>query len=129
MVRPTIDSAKFDELSAYCNRWADKSLSIARALIVEGAQLAEVAKAHDCSAAYANVIRSRFYTKAEQVRLEQFKQSMKPAGLADLEPYGRDIETLQADGYTVPQLVSYLAQHDVSVSADTVRKYLKGAKS
>ncbi len=128
MTRPNIDAEQFAQVSAHCGRWNPKSLDIARALIVEGRQLSDVAAEHDCSAAYANVIRSRFYDKAQSVRLASFKQQINPDTLASLQPYRNDIEALNAEGYTVAQLVDYLAQNNVSVSADTVRKFLKGGK-
>lgn len=129
MTRPTITAKDFDQIATHCGRWAEKSLLIARELIVDGAQLSDVAARYECSPAYANVIRSRFYDKAQSVRVESFKQQVNPETLAALAAYRGDIEKLAADGIEVPQLVQYLKQHKVNVTADTVRKFLTGATS
>ena len=110
--------------AAHCGRWAEKSLAIARALIVENLTLSDVAEQFDCSTAYANTIRARFYTKAQEVRLQAFKQQMKPDELAAIKPYSKDVLELSNDGFTTAQIVEYLEQNNVTVSADSVRKYL-----
>ena len=129
MTRPTITAKQFDDVAAHCGRWAEKSLSIARELIVDGAQLSNVAARYNCSSAYANTIRARFYNKAHTVRVESFKQQVNPDTLAALKPYRSDIVKLASDGIKPPQLVEYLKQHNVSVSTTTVRKFLNGAES
>lgn len=129
MARPNITAEQFDEIAVHCNRWATKSLDIARILIVEGKPLADVANQHNCSTAYANIIRARFYNKAQQVRLETFKHQVKSDELAALKPYGDDIEKLSAEGFNDEQLVEYLKQNNVSVSPDTVNKFLARAIS
>lgn len=124
MSRPIITAEQFDDIVAnHCSRWAINSLAIARALIVDGTQLSEVAKQHECTTQYANVVRARFYTKAQKVRVSLFKQGFS---LPVLEPYKSDIKTLKDDGYTLSQVVKYLAQNNVAVSVSDVRKYLEG---
>lgn len=129
MTRPTITAKQFDDVAAHCGRWAEKSLSIARELIVDGAQLSDVAARHDCTPAYANIVRARFYDKAQNVWAESFKQQVNPDTMAALKPHRRGLEKLAADGIKPPQLVEYLKQHNVSVSTATVRKFLSGAES
>ena len=127
--RPPVTADGFDEIAAHCNRWADKSLAIARALIVDGEQLSDVAKRYGCSNKYANVVRARFYDKAQSVRLAAFKNQINPDTLAALKPYRDDLTKLAADGIALPQLVNYLAQQNVTATADDVANILKGAKA
>lgn len=129
MTRPIITQDQFEGITAHCERWAAKSLEIAKELIVYDVPLAEVAKNHDCTPAYANTIRARFYAKAQSVRLIAFKKDMRPDELAVLRPYGDDIDQLLADGFNVKDLVTYLENQGISVPDETVNKFIAESKT
>ncbi len=75
----------------------------------------------------ANVIRTRFVEKADKVRLQSFMDREKPKlPKIELESFKPEIQTLHEKGYTVEQIITFLAENNVTASATTIRNFLKG---
>jgi transposase len=74
----------------------------------------------------ANVIRSRFTEKARRQRLKQFmKQETPKQFFIFLQPFADDITVLQSKGYTIKQIVGYLAENGVQATESSVRNFLR----
>lgn len=132
-----IDEAFFDRVASSCS-WSDRSLGVAKALIVSGKSPTAAGAAADppMTAQHANVLRTRFLAKVEKfrqdeekARLEQFMQREAPkasgAALDALGPFSDQVKTLHDKGYTADQIVSFLKENGVSTSPTTVRKFLR----
>lgn len=117
---------EFSRIAAECSRWSDRSIGVARALLVDGVPLSDAATTHDMSKQQANVVRARFVDKAEKKRISEFMAREKPKmTLALLEPYSQHMKTLRDKGYTFQQIVSFLAENGIETSVTTVRNFLK----
>lgn len=127
MAFPGMDAAQFDRVASKC-KWSERSLGVARALIVDSVSLSEAAAAHSMSVQQANVIRTRFLAKAEKQRMEDFMRREKPKLSSALEPYLAQMQTLQANGYTTDQIVAYLAESGVLTSQAIVRRFLRSIR-
>lgn len=124
---PEIDNDLFERVSLQLRRWSDRSLGVAKALIIDGVPLSEAAAMHDMSPQQANVIRTRFVEKADKVRLQSFMDREKPKlPKIELELFKPEIQTLHEKGYTVEQIITFLAENNVTASATTIRNFLKG---
>lgn len=124
---PEIDNELFKRVSLQLRRWSDRSLGVAKALIIDGIPLSEAASTHNMSPQQANVIRSRFIEKADKVRLESFMEREKPKlPKVELEPFKPEIQTLHDKGYTVEQIITFLSENNVTASTATIRNFLKG---
>lgn len=127
-MRPALtrmDEARFKRVASRC-QWSERSLGVVHALLVEGRQLAEVAAAFDMRPQNANTLRSRFIKKAEKGRLADFIRKELPSSiLAVLRERDAEIRTLQAKGYSVEQILSYLTEGGAAVSESTLRNYLE----
>jgi hypothetical protein len=124
---PGIDAAQFQQIAAKC-KWSERSLDVAKALIVDGVPLSEAAAAHQMSPQQANVIRGRFLAKAEQARVEAFMEREKPkqrANSDNLKPFATQMQTLRDKGYTNTQIVAFLKENGVTTSPAIVRKFFK----
>ncbi|MEY2170746.1 MULTISPECIES: ParA family protein [unclassified Rhodanobacter] len=127
-MRPTltrIDEARFQRVASRC-QWSERSLGVVHALLVEGRQLAEVAAAFDMRPQNANTLRSRFIKKVEKDRLAEFIRSEPPSSILALRERDTEIRTLQAKGYSVEQILTYLMEGGAAVSESTLRNYLEG---
>ena len=123
---PEIDNELFKRVSLQLRRWSDRSLNVAKALIIDGIPLSEAASIHKMSPQQANVIRSRFIEKADKVRLESFMEREKPKlPKMELDSFKLEIQTLHDKGYTVEQIITFLAENNVTVSTATIRNFLK----
>jgi len=123
---PEIDNELFERVSLQLRRWSDRSLGVAKALIVDGLPLSEAASKHDMSPQQANVIRTRFIEKADKVRLQSFMEREKPKLLKlEFETFKPEIQTLHDKGYTVEQIITFLAENNVIATASTIRNFLK----
>jgi hypothetical protein len=124
---PEIDNDLFERVSLQLHRWSDRSLGVAKALIIDGVPLSEAAAMHDMSPQQANVIRTRFIEKADKVRLQSFMDREKPKlPKIELELFKPEIQTLHEKGYTVEQIITFLAENNVTASTTTIRNFLKG---
>ncbi|MEQ1528362.1 MAG: hypothetical protein ACXW00_00225 [Methylobacter sp.] len=124
---PEIDNDLFERVSLQLRRWSDRSLGVAKALIIDGVPLSEAAAMHDMSPQQANVIRTRFVEKADKVRLQSFMDREKPKlPKIELELFKPEIQTLHEKGYTVEQIITFLAENNVTASTTTIRNFLKG---
>lgn len=123
---PEIDNELFERVSLQLRRWSDRSLGVAKALIVDGLPLSEAASKHDMSPQQANVIRTRFIEKADKVRLQSFMEREKPKlPKLEFETFKPEIQTLHDKGYTVEQIIIFLAENNVIATAATIRNFLK----
>lgn len=124
-----MDAARFARVASLCRNWSDRSLSVARALLVDGDPLSRVAEAHDMKPQQASVIRARFVKKDTPTvtsRVKAFMQREEPKGpISRLEAFSTDIKTLRDKGYTVEQIVAFLAENGVEVRPDVVQTFLE----
>ena len=124
-----MDAAQFDRVASKC-KWSERSLGVAKALIVGDVSLSEAAAAHSMSPQQANVIRARFLAKAEKLRMEEFMRREKPKlSSSALEPYSSQMQTLRDKGYTIEQIVAFLKEDGVSTSPTTVRTFLRSIRA
>ena len=124
-----MDAAQFERVASKC-KWSERSLGVAKALIVGDVSLSEAAAAHSMSPQQANVIRARFLAKAEKLRMEEFMRREKPKlSSSALEPYSSQMQTLRDKGYTVDQIVAFLKENGVSTSPTTVRTFLRSIRA
>lgn len=121
----SMDVAQFDRVASKC-KWSERSLNVAKALIVDELPLSEAAAANTMSPQQANVIRTRFLAKAEKLRVEEFMKREKPKSPnSALAAFAVEIRTLRENGYTIPQIVSFLKENGVSTSPTSVRTFLR----
>lgn len=126
---PRMDAAQFERVASKC-RWSERSLGVARALLVDGVPLPEVAAAHDMSVKQARVLLTRFNAKAENQRLEDFMQREKPKlATSALEPFSSEVRTLRDKGYTIKQIVAFFKENGVETSPTTVRNFLRSIRA
>nr|BCU01075.1 partition gene repressor [uncultured bacterium] len=126
---PRMDAAQFERVASKC-KWSERSLGVAKALIVGDVSLSEAAAAHSMSPQQANVIRARFLAKAEKLRMEEFMRREKPKlSSSALEPYSSQMQTLRDKGYTIEQIVAFLKESGVSTSPTTVRTFLRSIRA
>lgn len=124
-----MDAAQFERLASKY-KWSERSLGVAKALIVGDVSLSEAAAAHAMSPQQANVIRARFLAKAEKLRMEEFMRREKPKlSSSALEPYSSQMQTLRDKGYTIEQIVAFLKESGVSTSPTTVRTFLRSIRA
>nr|BCT99726.1 partition gene repressor [uncultured bacterium] len=124
-----MDAAQFERVASKC-KWSERSLGVAKALIVGDVSLSEAAAAHSMSPQQANVIRARFLAKAEKLRMEEFMRREKPKlSSSALEPYSSQMQTLRDKGYTIEQIVAFLKESGVSTSPTTVRTFLRSIRA
>ena len=124
-----MDAAQFERVASKC-KWSERSLGVAKALIVGDVSLSEAAAAHSMSPQQANVIRARFLAKAEKLRMEEFMRREKPKlSSSALEPYSSQMQTLRDKGYTIEQIVAFLKEDGVSTSPTTVRTFLRSIRA
>jgi len=124
-----MDAAQFARVASKC-KWSERSLGVAKALIVDDVSLSEAAAAHTMSPQQANVIRARFLAKAEKLRVEEFMQREKPKlSSSALEPFSTEMQTLRDKGYTIEQIVAFLKENGVSTSPTTVRTYFRSNRA
>jgi transposase len=127
---PMMDAARFERVASKCKNWKERSLSVARFLVVEGGSSSEAAEKYMMSQQQANVIRARFMLKAEDLRIEEFMNREKPKlAISALDPFSSQMQTLRDKGYTIDQIVAYLKEAGISTSPTTVSNFLKGIRA
>lgn len=60
-----------------------------------------------------------------RISVEQFKQRVKPAGRSKLDPFRDDLLALYSDGYSLDQLLEFLALNEIQLAKSTLHGYLK----
>lgn len=127
---PRMDANLFERIASKCSRWSERSLGVAKALIVEGVSLSEAAATHTMSPQQASVIRARFLARAEKIRVEEFMSREKPRlSTSILEPFSTQMQTLRDKGYTIDQIVAFLKENGVSTSPTTVQTFLRSLRA
>lgn len=127
---PEIDKDLFERVARQLGRWSDRSIAVARSLLLDGLSLSEAALKHDMSSQQANVIRTRFIEKAEKVPLASFMEREKPKRPnLDLDSFKSEIHTLNDNGYTADQIVSFLAENNVVATATAIKTFLNRTKT
>ena len=127
-----VESVEFDRVAASC-RWSERSLDVARAVLVQRATVSEAAQLHKMSAKQARVLVGRFSEKIErqrqkdaQVRVEAFMQREQPLlDTSELEPFADELRTLWSKGYQSAQLVDFLAANGVITNTATVGRFIR----
>lgn len=123
-----IDSETFDSVAAGLKRWSDKSLRIARGLLVDGKSLTEISKTEGVTTQHANVLRSRFAAKVQSQRVVEFMKAESPKrSSAVLEPFLNEMKTLRDKGYTITQVVAFLKKNGITTSPATVSEFLRSS--
>lgn len=128
---PNIDAKQFaDVADKTCKRWSERSLGVAKALIVDKVPLFKAAAAHKMSHQQANMIRTRFIAKIDKMRVEEFMQRETPklANLA-IERFSTEIQTLRDKGYEIEQIVVFLKENNVITTPAKVRDFLRNLKA
>lgn len=126
---PRMNAIQFERVASKC-RWSERSLGVAKALIVDGVSLSMAAEAHTMSPQQASVIRARFLAKAEKMRVDEFMRREKPRlSVSILEPFSTQMQTLRDKGYTIDQIVAFLKENGVSTSPTTVQTFLRSLRA
>jgi len=60
-----------------------------------------------------------------RISVEQFKQRVQPAGRSKLDLFRDDLLALCSNGYSLDQLLEFLALNEVQVAKSTLHGYLK----
>jgi len=120
----------------HCGRWSDRSLEVARALLVDGERVTEVAGKFGMSRQQANVLRTRFLAlvnspskaKATKVPIkvpaERFMRAVEPESPPALRALRNEIRQLVSAGYSEHQINEFLLANDVTVSAQELTAFL-----
>jgi len=123
-----MDAAQFAQVASKC-RWSERSLEVARALIIDDLSLSEAAAATSMSPQQAQVIRTRFLAKAEKIRFEDFMQCERPKlSHVSLDAFSTEMKKLRENGYSIKQIVAFLKENGVSMSQSTVRIFVRGKR-
>lgn len=108
-----------------CKRWADKNITIVKALVVDSLPLNEVATKYKVTTNYANMLRWRFLDRLEDVELAAFTAKEAPERI-DLSKYARAIRKLHDRGYKSKQIVDYLNTQGLDTTEAQVEELLQG---
>lgn len=121
---PRMDAERFELVASRC-QWSERSIGLVRALLVDGRPLSESAAAFGFTPQNANTLRTRFIAKAKKRLLADFITTQLPSSILALRERDDEIRTLQAKGYSIEQILSYLAAAGVVVSERTLRNYFE----
>lgn len=121
-----MDAQEFVYVADTGRRWSEKSLAIARAVLVEGRAVGETAKSFDVSPQHVNVLKTRFLKRADDVKLQGYISQVQPDGVPRLREYSGQIATLHQKGYSAGQIADYLDMQGVAVTIRDVKKFVKG---
>ncbi len=119
-----MDAERFELVASRC-QWSERSIGLVRALLVDGRPLSESAAAFGFTPQNANTLRTRFLAKAKKRLLADFITTQPPSSTVALRERDAEIRTLQTKGYSIEQIVSYLAEAGVSISVPTLRNYFE----
>jgi len=128
----SVDSTEFERVAAGC-RWLPRSLSAARAVIVDRVTVPEAAQSHGMSAKQVRMQVRRFIEKVErqreidaESRVAAFMQREPPLlDTSELEPHAEALRKLWSKGYQVAQLVDFLAANGVITNPVTVSRFIR----
>lgn len=123
-----MDAARFERVASRC-RWSERSLDVARALLVDGKGLAAVAAKHEMKPQQANVLRTRFLELARKEQLESFMAREKPKAITILEPFGEQMRALRERGYEDGQIVAFLRENGIKTTAKSVKQFLENPRA
>jgi predicted DNA-binding protein YlxM (UPF0122 family) len=127
MICKRLSLDEFNETEELCERWSEKSLQIAKELLVDGLSLSVVAEKNNVSSQHANVLRTRFLDKYEKRRLNVFMEREKPEFIDKaLDHYKSDIKTLHDSGYTNKQIVTFLEEQEIEITEESLTEYMRG---
>ncbi|RYZ91440.1 MAG: hypothetical protein EOP04_00295 [Proteobacteria bacterium] len=120
-----MNSSRFELVASKC-KWSDRSLEVARLLIVQNKSLSESAATYQMSPQQAYMIRKRFLAMADKVRIEEFMNREKPKrAKSAISPFSLHVQLLWDKGYSIVQIVAFLEEHGVSTSPANVRNFLR----
>jgi hypothetical protein len=115
----------FKKIAESCKRWSDRSISVAKAVLVDEVKPSMVAKEYSMSSQQVNVIKTRFKKKVDVYNLEQFMRKEAPFDeMLVLKSNAKQIEKLNSSGYSSKQIKDYLAQNNINVTVSNINKFL-----
>jgi transposase-like protein len=119
---------EFDHVAEQC-RWSKRNLDAVRALLVDGADVGEIAGQFNVTTSYLWNYKTRFLDKAAQSKAKEFMRRQSAAGATTaedeaLKPFHAAIVKLSENGYSDQQIAEFLAENDVTVSDTAVRHFL-----
>lgn len=106
-----------------CKRWSADSLAIVKRVVLEGQDMADVAKEFNVKPQQVRVLKERFQKKLTDAKVKAFAANEPPAAVA---AHMGEIKELASRGYTPPQIVTYLNQQGVQTDEATIYQILKG---
>lgn len=129
-----VESDEFERTATAC-RWSDRSLAVARAVLVGRTTVPQAAQSHAMSANHARVLVGRFIEKIDrqrqqdaQERVEAFRQREQPLfDTSELEPFADELRKLWSLGYQPMQLVDFLAANGVITNPATVSRFIRSS--
>lgn len=127
-----ITAAEFERVAKTLSKWSARSLSVARALLVNREKLSVVAAQYDMKPQQASVIRSRFSDKVtlagiKRVSALEFMAVEKPVVEAALEPFKSELIKLHRNHYSTQQMVLYLSKNNFETDEKTLNNFLQKA--
>jgi hypothetical protein len=115
----------FEKIAESCKRWSDRSISVAKAVLVDEIKSSTVANNYSMSSQQVNVIKTRFKKKVDAYNLEQFMKKEAPFDeMMALRSNAKQIETLNSSGYSSKQIKDYLAQNNINVTVAKINEFL-----
>ena len=126
-----ISLKEFRRIEKQCSRWKQRSLDAAKELVVDGKSVGEVSSAYGMTKQQADTIRVRFYAKVEAARVAEFL-SRNPAEnptVEALSPYRGSIQTLNEQGASTEQIVTYLSERGHRTNQSIVSEFLESIEA
>lgn len=127
-----LPAADYERVAKTLTKWSARSLSVARALLVDGEKLSVVAGQFNMKPQQASVIRSRFSDKVtlagiKRISAQEFMAVEKPVVDAALEPFKSELLKLHRNHYSPQQMVHYLSQNNFETDEKTLTNFLHKA--
>lgn len=126
-----MDSQEFLAVASAGRKLSDKTLAIARAILVEHEPVSIVARRYEVSPQHANVVKTRFLRRADDMRLRGYMNRVTPAGATveiDLIAHASQIEQLNEKGYSAGQIADFLDSLGITATVQEIKNFLKGVK-
>lgn len=106
-----------------CKRWSSNSLAIVKRVLLEGKDMADVAKEFNVKPQQVRVLKERFQKKLIEAKVKAFAAKQPPAAL---ETHASEIRELASRGYTPIQIAAYLQEQAVEADENTIHSFLQG---
>lgn len=125
-----VEASEFDRIAQrHCRRWADKSIAITRAVLVDQRRPYKVAEEFGITQGHVQVLLSRFrrYMQRDalqKVPAEEFMRQVVPP-LERAALLRSDVKRLVQHGYTDGQIADFLRANDVELPAADLHNFLE----